>query len=58
MSVQTKADDCLADAKEYIIKASDCLLEAMKSDTYGSDEFSYSYIIQIQTSFAKLLEIK
>lgn len=64
MSVTTTADECLIDAKEYIIKASDCLLEAMKSDTFGSDEFSYSYIIQIQTregfdvEFGKLEWIK
>lgn len=58
MSVTTRADECLEDAKQHIEDASNSLFEAMKRDTWGSDEFSDDYIGKIQTALIKLLEIK
>lgn len=57
MSVNTKADDCLADTKQNIEDASTNLFEAMKSNTWGYEHFSDKYITKMQTALIKLLEI-
>lgn len=58
MSVQTRADQCLQDAKDHIEDASECLFEAIKSNTWGSDEFSDDYRIKMQNALIKILKIQ
>lgn len=58
MSVRTKADELILDAKENINAALRALTEATGDDTWGSNEFNDDYNRKLDEAIAKLREIR
>jgi hypothetical protein len=58
MSVRTKADELILDAKENINAALRALTEATDDDTWGSNEFNDDYNRKLDEAIAKLRDVR
>lgn len=58
MSVRTKADELVIDAKENINAALRALTEATDDDTWGSNGFNDDYNRKLDEAIAKLREVR
>lgn len=58
MSVRTKADELIIDAKENINAAIRALTEATDDDTWGSNEFNDDYNKKLDEAIDKLRDIR
>ena len=58
MGVVTTADERRDEAKDYIEKAYNCLIEATDDDTWGADEYEESYIETLEEIAIQLRKLK
>lgn len=57
MSVTTKADEKIREAKQLIKDAKKCLMEVLDEDTWGSGDFTEDYDKVLMKSVFKLSKI-
>ncbi len=57
MSVTTRADEKLAEARDYIREARKCLSEALNPDTWGAEEFKDIYVNDLHDFLKQLSEM-
>ena len=58
MSVTTRADKLIAEAKEHLEKAFYKLLEASHKNTWGSSNFKEEYLEELETTALKVNKLK
>lgn len=58
MGVVTTSDRKRSEAKEHINEAYKCLVEALDSDTWGSDEYNKEYLAKMEEALICLIRLK
>jgi hypothetical protein len=56
MSVTTRSDTKIDEAKEHIKNAYKCLIEAVDTDTWGANEYNEEYLKTIEILILTLME--